>query len=507
MLEMYNKIEAKGFNVKSYDFWVTAFGLQDIVYQTSIIILQIFYSKASEVIESNHARKDEKAQAYLVRDQLRSWLLYCSPYQPEFYFSTVTYSNGDSWYWLTFIYLRSLSIWKPEISVYSIEFVKFLRDPVKGRKEVEGRLNNQLDILIRSNLNYTTRLLDQPECCRNQIQLMRYELSHLMSLKRDKSSIWPENRKTYAIEKIRRQGVRLALICHIFFFCSIACMTVNKLDMSHNYRSKRGIIRTYSWMAIRSWINDTLAPMMTADTFSIEISLVMLGLIDLAFPSRSTKISVNQFLHTTMQLRQLYSSNFEMKYKDYSDEISQMKLKAKRDCGRLAMEIYIRTRYRIETLNSMQPVASSVFGVCIISIITIITTGLYLYVDMKTEEGYMLIGFVSAVLGSLNMICLSSAFHLAVSVKEFDQMRSICPNSLIELDDEDESIETCSDMQDRLIISNHMFMLWKKMTDERGFVVERGAIRVLGIFSLDYSAAIRLNILVSYILILFFTYR
>ena len=131
---------------------------------------------------------------------------------------------------------------------------------------------------------------------------------------------------------------------------------------------------------------------------------------------------------------------------------------------------------------------------------------LYGYSKVKPNEKPVVITIILIVTLNLNLIFFLRAYQHQFSRKKFNQtlkfvVACILGHNVLKSKNHPQR------QSDKFIVSIHTFSIWQKLAIDQEALASRSAFKIFGSMTLDYASAIRINLIMSYGIMLFLIYR
>lgn len=465
-----------------------------IKFSIKIIVLVIIINLHGRNLKLSSLSSDEIINAKL--DSLASWIRYIAPIEPYFSFSNSIYCYNCIVFTCVMMYMRFL---RRGSCCKSTPFYKFIKDTKAEKESIQKRLDNYIDELSISNKSHASRILKQDPKKREQIRLLYDELGHLDKLRHDKRSIWPSNRTDIWAGEGRNLGCKVATLLYLPIYSIIVICALRLLIVCQSYRISHNINYELSFIAKVMLLEIMMATFVVADWLSIEGSLFIVAIVDQKRLATETNESIRKFMLRCAALRQVDRSGWG-KCSIYWDE---KKHSIRAECSRLALEAYIKLRYQIDVMIDLEKIFSLIFGVVIIMVFSfgLLTFFTITYVDIRNEETIFAIIIVSILFGTINFILILFAYFYTYCHKNLKRTSSICAVSLAE--PRDNVIDPNVSLYDRLIISSHVYFLWKKLAEGQREILTKLAVTFPGGYKLNYASTIKFDSLSLYLVTLY----
>lgn len=422
----------------------------------------------------------------LANEYIRDWIIYLAPIEPDL-------SLGNCLTLCTMILafhflIYSRYIGKKALNKEVNSVVVFLTDKSVGHSKLHERLDFYLDELILSSKNYWLQSNS------HQLfgsQVIDNDFSILCSMKLDKSSIWPDNRQDGGpwLGTINNFFLSNYISYAISVYIPVVYMIIDLYRRTKIYREMNDLDTTLSFFAKKLWIESILINSIYIDWCSMMNNLVMVTFMDNCKLMQANKRAAKRFLYLASIVRQgLHSKD---------PNVREDALALRHECNKLAIQNYVRLRYSIDASGMKS--ANKIVHAVMFTIGFLFVLTMCLQIDPKPiEKPLFLMNLYAMVLG-LNSVVLLSATHYIYCSRAFHNMTSSFANCIFCNDENRE--------RENYIVSSHTRMLWYKLIRSDYILSQRFATKAFGILKLDYAGAIKVNLLISYVIMVLFMYR
>lgn len=407
-------------------------------------------------------------------------------------------------YYLLFLYfLMVYARFKARhiLAINPYNLASFLLDPDSGSKAIDDRLKSKLDHLIMSNLNHTNRLRRSGLLAWTEIERLSDELEYLFALRRDTKQLWPKNRLNQRwFSDMRFTFFSLYVLYYVGLFSVGFYVVFEFLYRTTSYQRSQGLMRTNFWVE-KFRFELLMIPAVISDWFAIVFSTLLILLTDKLLLFKACRQDISRFNEAYVRLMYFEPKECD-RGQDIDPSILNLRANLKTRCNRLALELYLRWRYCIDASYMSHNYGPAEFSLMMMQ--TIIFIILIAYSEHKRIEGSILVQAMSFNILVFNILLLVLAFHYKYWTKEFNRTLSVFAASVLK---PLEKSEKNSSRFDRLVTTSHTHLLWLRMICEGQFISKRFGIHLFKQYELDYALIIKINGLISCVIMFYFIYR
>lgn len=455
-----------------------------------LLNLEIFYLYIKRVV----SRQDSpELEALKWKSWAHSWTQYVAPVVPDLAMSTAVASFAVTSISIFLLVTRLLAREMLKHEKYSL--FAFLYDRVACRRTISDRLDQYLNQLLMSNRCHAKKISRRFSTSRSQLNELDRELKFLTDLKLRKGVIWPSTR---IADERRINEIRSWFLFHWLSFYIFISVTIQVTHYLY-YEAAKSFVRLHSNRCKFVWtfwnklffMDARLITVVTADWMSTVMTIMVVEMKDHLETIKTSKESVKKFIQITNHLMARHSSSPFC-------STSRTRLIS----NKLSLESYIKLRYVIDT-NEQKSVSSVVHVVIILASGTLMLT-LNASADLNPEEKINFLAVVIIIFAILNIQLISAAIRYNYCMKELNRLSisvaSIIFESICEPDEH-------SHRPQSLLVSAHSQVLWQNFIRDNRELAKRSAVKIFGLFILDYQCIFRINAIIIWSMMLLMIYK